>query len=457
MNLRNTSADRLLKIPTGYRILQGIVRLGVRIFFPKIRLLNQEQFQPGSPAFLAVNYPESLSAALILMAAAGRPVLCLISPRTMGGFFRKFLGRRLGIIPADPSASSGRWAAWLASALDHWETLAMFTGNSSAGEGAGTQDANSVAKLVFETLQQSEQQLAPTLYPVHAFLPPDRRKSCLLVYVDAPIREESSSAAATEGSTDAPQRLSLAARIAMQKNAFALEQLEIEHFHREIEDIAHEDLEQEWDQRPDWKQQAQEFQLSGFMKQWIRQQNQVNPARLVALRTLLEDYREERRRCSLGRMQVETSSLWQKSSLLLAATWVESLLGFPVALYGLLNHIPAGIILYLTGLLKKSTRRDPKVDWLMRCSVVMGCYILQVWIFDVWLGRAAAGYYTLTLPLSGAYLWRYLWLARNRSRLLLLKATLPARSARLRRTRKALLEKFDGEVNHYTQSLGMPS
>jgi len=458
MNLHNTSLDRSWRVPAGHRFLRSIVRLGVWLFFPKIRLLNEEQFDSAGPVLLVVNYPESFFAALLLVAAVDRPVLCLLSSRNLRGVFQRFMARRLGIMPVDPLASDGYgWSDLLEGALANWGTIALFAGNSDMRGGEGPQDAGLVAKLVCEGLQKSAEQLPLALFPIHAFLPPDRRKSGLLIYVGAPIREEYSSPQPADESAEAPQRLSFATRIALQKNVFALEPAEIERFHHDLEDIAHEDMREEWAKFPDWKQQAEELQLSGFVKRWIHEQNQVNPGRLVALRKLLEDYREARRRCSLGSLRVETSSLWQKSGLQVAGAWVESVMGLPVAVYSFVNHIAAAAILYLAGLLKKSGNRDPKVEWLLRSFVVMGCYILQVWLFDLWLGRAAAGYYTLTLPLSGAYLWRYLWLAKNRSYLLLLKATLPARSARLRRTRKALLEKFEGEMNHFGQSLGMPS
>ncbi len=448
--------DRSWKIPAGYGFLRGIVRLAVWLLFPKIRLLNRDKLAHADPTLLAVNYPESLLAAMLLVAAIDRPVLCLLSSQKLQGVFQRFISRRLGIVSIEPPIE-GQGTRWLAGALEYWGAIAVFAGQSGMSGSQGASGINLFAKLVFETLEQSGERHPPAIYPIHGFVQAGDRKSGLLVYVDGPIRSESSSVEPAANSAEASQHVAAAVQTALHKNVFALAPAEIELFHRDLEDLAHEDLEEEWSRLPNWKQQAGDLELSGLVKQWIDQQNQIDSGRLVALRTLVEDYREARRRCSLGRYRIETSDLWQKSRLHVAGAWAESLLGLPIALYGSLNHALAGALLVVAGLLKNSGRRDPKVDWLLRAFVVLGCYTVQVWLFDLWLGRAAAGYYTLTLPLSGAYLWRYLRLARNRSHLLLLKVTLPGRSARLRRTRKTLLGKLEREIDLYAQSLGLPS
>jgi len=453
MHLRNASFERSWRVPAVYRLLRGIVRFGAWLFFPKLRLLNREELAQSQSALLVVNYPESFLAALLLVAAIDRPVLCLLSSQNLRGPFRKLVGRGLGIMAIEPAAEDqGPGFNRFSSALAHWGAIALFAGQSGKSQRAPGVDL--AAKLASEA---AKQQIQLAIYPLHIFLPLDDRKAGLLLYVEGSIQDQSSPAQPPELYAELSGQLAEAVQKALQENVFALGPVEVERFQSDLENLAHEELEEEWSELSNWKQQAGDFRLSGLVKQWIDEQNQTNPGRLVALRRLVEDYREARRRCSLGRLRVGTSSLWQKSGLRVASTWVESLLGLPIALYGFINHVAAGAILFLAGLLKKSRKRDPKVEWLLRAFIVLGCYTIQVLLFDLWQGRAAAGYYTLTLPLSGVYLWRYFWLARSRSHLLLLKATLPARSARLRRTRKALLGKFEGEMNLYAQSLGMHS
>jgi hypothetical protein len=136
--------------------------------------------------------------------------------------------------------------------------------------------------------------------------------------------------------------------------------------------------------------------------------------------------------------------------------WIESVVGLPVAAYGLINHLLAWALLFWRGLLKKGSEPDEHRQWLIRTLMVLGCYVAQVMLCAHWLGRATAGYYVLTLPLSGAYMWRYWSLLRNRTRLLFLSARLPAEGAKLRWMREKLLEEINSERDAYAEALGIP-
>ena len=90
--------------------------------------------------------------------------------------------------------------------------------------------------------------------------------------------------------------------------------------------------------------------------------------------------------------------------------WLESVVGFAVAFYGLVNHLVAVALLYLTGLLKKESGRDRIMEWVARGLIVLGCYAVEIFLVARYWGRRAAGLYAPTLPLSALYLWRYTWL-----------------------------------------------
>jgi len=140
-----------------------------------------------------------------------------------------------------------------------------------------------------------------------------------------------------------------------------------------------------------------------------------------------------------------------------AAAWVETVLGFPVALYGLINHLPALVILSVSGLFRKSPRKDPKVEWLQRIFAVLSSYTLQIFVVNFWWGRAVAGAYALTLPVSGAYLWRYRWLIRHRAHVLVRKALRSVRLSRVARARESVLRRISREIEASTQSSSIPN
>ena len=166
-----------------------------------------------------------------------------------------------------------------------------------------------------------------------------------------------------------------------------------------------------------------------------------SPGQFIALQVLLEGCRLDRRRWAQSRLELEAGP-WLNSWLRLGAVWVESVLGLPLAAYGLVNHLVIGLVLLGMGLLKRGTGADRTLKWLVAGLAGLGIYALQVYLVDRFMGRAAAGYYAPSLPLSGAYLWRYRWLLRHRTRLLLISLRLPRRAAVERRKRKVIVEQL---------------
>lgn len=277
------------------------------------------------------------------------------------------------------------------------------------------------------------------------------------MFVDKPLQAQDFLPKVSEDVAEASQHLVEVLQNAMEANVFGLAVQELEQFGRELEDLSREYLRQQWSRQPEWKQRPEDLKLSSLARKWVDERNHTDPARLVELRESLAEYREASRQCSMGSLVVETSGLWQASRPSVMAAWIETLLGFPVALYGLINHLPAVIILSASGLFKNSPKRDPKVEWLLRIFTVLSCYTVQIFVVHFWWGRAIAGYYTLTLPVSGAYLWRYSWLVRHRVRVLIQKALYPARFSRATRARENVLGRFNRELERSTQSSGPPN
>jgi glycerol-3-phosphate O-acyltransferase / dihydroxyacetone phosphate acyltransferase len=440
-----------------YRLMRAILRLGVRLFFRRLRLLNREKLAQPGPTILLVTHPRRLHVALLLVAALDRPVLCLLPADQMGGVFKKLTGWALGIQAFESLAKNhDSLLNHCLGVLANQGVIAVF-GEPFAQDGSlRAPVADLSAMLALEAILEGHGQLQPAIYPVHWFLGGGPRGLEPMVYVEGPIQAHHFLPKVGEDAAEASLHLAEAVQKAISTNIFGLVEQEVEHFRRELEDLSREHLQQQWSNRPDWKQKPEELQLSTIASRWVGMQNCTDPARLVELRNSLDAYREARRRFALAQFVVETSGPWHTSSLRLAAAWVETALGFPVALYGLINHLPSLAILRMSGLFKHSPQKEAKVEWLLRIFIVFSFYTLQVFLVHFWWGRAAAGYYTLTLPVSGAYLFRYRWLFRRRSQVLFVKALLPARSARLLRRRQSILSKLDRELELFSQLPGMP-
>ena len=449
MSLPNPAPVQSRDIPLLYRLMRSVVRTGLWIFYPRLRLLNRERLERTRPALLLISHPRSFAASLLLASALDRQVHCMIPSGKIHGFFRKLAARALGMRTVDftPEQQDVLIAPCM-NFLANQQVIALFAGEARLDGARRPPFADFAARLAVEAILQGQKDLQPTIYPLHWFLGTARRGPEPLAYVDAPIRATDFLPKVGEDISEASQQLVEAIQIAMSTNIFGLAEHELENFTRELEDLSREDLRLQWAHQPNWKQRPEHLELSSIARTWVIEQNRTNPARLVELREALDAYREARRQCSMEKFITEVSGLWQSSPAKVAAAWVETVMGFPVALYGLINHLPAIIALWASGLFNSSPRRDPKVEWLFRIFILLSSYTAQVFIVHFWWGRAAAGYYTLTLPVSGGYLWRYRWLVRHRIHVLIRKVLHPGRAARATKERKNLLDRFAMEFEN---------
>jgi hypothetical protein len=204
-----------------------------------------------------------------------------------------------------------------------------------------------------------------------------------------------------------------ALREACGRAVFALENGAFAEFLLDLEHALKERLQEQWQGRPAWTQKVDGFRLSSCAAESLRRLNRDAPGSLVALRQLCESTNETRRQRSLADLRAALGGKRLSFSKRFLG-WMESIVGLSLACYGLLNHLTAAFVLYVTGLMKRGWETKPET-WVARGVLVLGCYGAQIAVVGHILGRAAGGYYALTLPVSGAYLIRYGWLLRRRA------------------------------------------
>lgn len=281
---------------------------------------------------------------------------------------------------------------------------------------------------------------------MHLFLTESAAKSReVLIYVDAVVDRPTSPAAALSPDTEAPA-LAAVLEARFRENAFQLRPSNLEQFLSDLEEVLRTGLKEDWESIPDWKQDAEGFVLSRLAAEWLQRTNYLDPGRLVTLRKSLDDYRRLQRDCALRELEVEKVDSMLHSGWRQTAGWLETLLGLPIALYGLLNHLAIGLVLFLAGSFKRGNGRARSREWTLRGAVALGFYAFQIFLVAHRWGRAAAGYYAPTLPVSGAYLWRYMRLLGPQARLLFVSLTIPVLSKKIKRLRRALLEEVDGAL-----------
>jgi hypothetical protein len=295
------------------------------------------------------------------------------------------------------------------------------------------------------------------LFPVHFFLLEGHTHAReLLIDIDQPETAQVYISRAGRTPQAQVQELAKPLERRCQDNPFRLQPADLAGFLGDLEQALRDDFQEKLASQPARKQKQDGFQLSRLVVEWAEQMNYLHPGLLVSLRESLQAWREARRLGSLHRLEVEGAGAWLSWPVGRSIVWLESVAGFAVAAYGLLNHLVAIAILYLTGLLKKESDWDRITEWLARGLVVLGCYAVEVFLVTRSWGRRAAGYYAPTLPLSALYLWRYAWLLRHRTRFAFLSLNLSAETAKTKRLHKDLLHEINVALNHHAEELGLP-
>ncbi len=409
----------------------------------KTRLLQAGEISGQGPAIYAVSHPSGLREALVLANALERPVQFLLPENSARGPLSRFVARRLGCIflPAEkPIAGEA-----LGKALDVLAangSLVMFADPGAGAQNAIAGLAAAAASLVWRAESQDSRRRV-AVHPVNFFLPESGAPSReILIYVESALERPPAGAASTLLESE-KQAFAAELESRLRDNAFQLRPPDLDYFLADLEETLRGELQEEWNSLPDWKQDIEGFTLSRQVAEWVRQTNYLNPSPLVTLSNSLADFRSLQRKCALRQLEVEQADTTLKSGRGRALLWAETVLGLPIALFGLVNHLLIALALFLAGSFRKENPRPRLTVWAIRGGVALAFYVMQILLVaHVW-GRATAGYYAPALPVSGLYLWRYARLARPQGRILLISATLPSLKRKIQHLRQALRDDLD--------------
>ena len=433
--------------PGGYRLIRACLRAWIALSRRSVRLLGAERL-PDAPAILWVCRPARFREALTLVAALERPVACLMPRHALAGW-RSLLVSGAAIIRYDGEAPA--WHSALRActeALGSGCVVAVF--ESGQPDDAGARSNGEAWRLALEAWAGAFPGRPLVIAPARFFYPAERAQE-VLIHVGEALSAEAPS--------DHPASLSEVARSRVAevcgRNVFALQPAILERLAGNVEQALRDRLEAEWAARPGRRQKVDGFRLSPLTASTFDRINRTEPEVLVALQQLSDANLEARRQWSLARLRAEQGKK-QLSPLQRLAGWTESILGLPISVYGLLNHLIVAPLLLALGLSRKRHEPASAAAWIARAVIVLACYTGQIVLVDRTLGRAAAGYYALTLPVSGIYLWRYGWLLRRRTRILLLGV----KGSMLRRTsvntHRQFLRELEGILEDKTRALARP-
>jgi hypothetical protein len=399
---------------------------------------------PSGPAVLVVNYPASLLDTLILIAAFQRHVTCLLEPPILSGPLRMSAARSLDMMTYELQHET--WPGIFQSSIEtltRGGTILIFAKQFLDRSEAPVGFARAGAEIATTA--------GVPAYPVHVFFPvPPSRTDELLIHVDSPLFP--AAGASPEDFESRVRAFDAEIERACHRNPFRIQPEDVEYFLAGVEDVMREEFAEKWATRPHSKQKVEDFELSPFLVKVVNELNRSHPGRLVALGEALWSYRKARRLLALAAFRAETAGQWFRRWWRRLAVGVEAVVGFPVACYGFLNLLPAWLLLRLVGVFRRGLWNATPGEWTTRILVALVCYAVQIALAAHFLPRSEAGYYAPSLPISGAYLLRYLWLFDHRARVVAFTLTKQRRLHRLRHMRKKFIAELTRDGDRYASA-----
>lgn len=440
---------------------RGLGRRLIRWWFAltkrKIRTLQAGDIMATIPAVFVVTHPPGFFQAVALSTAIDRPARCLLPNSFVRGPFAAYFARQLGMILYDGEEVVSVTAQQEATGtLRSGGAVIVFADVDEAGQSPPGTLARTAA-LVVGRAEAPPGGRRVGVYPVHLYLPESAAQSReILVYIDSVTAPRKDWRAGSASGLDTPDFIR-AVESRFQENTFQLRPADLNYFLTDLEKILQCGLQEDWASRPEWIQGTDGFVLSRWVTDWANQTNYTKPARLVAWRQSLDDYSRLQKQCALWELEVEGGGASLRSGGQRALLWFETIVGLPIALYGLLNHLMIFLVLFLAGSFNRKSSRTPSAEMKIRVGVTLGFYALQIFLVAHWRGRAAAGYYAPTLPVSGWYLWRrYAELVRPQARLLFISLTIPGLKRKIQRMRQRLLTQLDQTLSSYEGKVSAP-
>lgn len=456
MNTTDTQNSSKAEIPFAYALGRTCARRWVNSSRGEIRLLRGVALDTAGPVLLVLNGSPNFLHAAAVASALDRPVHFLLPQDACRGLWARWLASQLGVIWQEPGPTDSASALSAAcEAHGRGEAVALFAEMEPSRSESLSPTCVAAAKLALDANAASAGGPGFSIVPLHVL---DSYGTLaageVLLAAGSPITvREFQGGVSAESSL---RTLAGALEDGLSQNPFRLDERDLRLFLGDLEQILHADLEEDWAARPNWKQTTEGFEISRFVVECAEELNASDPAALTGLRIELEHYREGVRRWSLHQAKVETAGEWLRSTASRMRYWIEAVLEAPLAFYGFINHLIPIALLMPGSLLGRLAKKDPGHAWLLRVLVVLGTYFVLVSFCARQWGRAVAGYYTLTLPLSGLVLWRFGRLIRSRIRLLVLARTLQRRKEGLRDLRKCFIEHLNKVRDEYAKAVTVP-
>ena len=296
-----------------YRAARFLTRLYLRTGSRRPRLWNPALLPSTGPVLLFLPRGTTLEDLMALVAVIPRPI-CWEGVVNKGGkranLFLRLMYRASGLVSSrsrDPQGLLAECSAILRSGS--LATIPMEA--ESDPRPPQTFSPRRVENMLWNLASQSNFRVDIKLLAIHIFHP---RRSAgekeLSLHFTAPqsTAELLSGVRGKQGPEHSP--LGNVLEQMLTENPFSFRKDRVSLFLEDLEKILKTDL-QEWrDSQTDWKQQPEDFKLSGFLVQWGEFARKYTPEQLLGLAETLEKYKRRGQQLAICRYKLETAGRW---------------------------------------------------------------------------------------------------------------------------------------------------
>jgi len=456
--------------PVLYSIIRTMVKLSMSIFFQKIEMRHGEVIPERGPVVFVANHPNSIMDALVMGLVTKRKINYLGHAGLFSNKLKSWFLRSCGVIPvyrrvdaADKMHENVSAFEACYRALEQGEAIGIFPEGTSDMLRKVKKVKTGTARIVLEVEKRNGYQLGVQLIPIGLyFFSRTRFRSKVLLNVGRPMKLEPFFERYDAEGYSAVNELTEEVQRQLEQLTVNVRHDELDGLIRDIETLYRDELKTEtFGVGKVSKATLAEFFLTQKIADCVEYYYTYDRERVANLQERIAVYKRK-----LAKLHLKDDMLREKTSftqLTRASIWtaVKSLLGLPVAVYGVVNNF---IPYYLAELSAKKfiDDRTKILSALMigGGSAFLFFYALQV--FSVWLfyGEFWASVYGVSLPLSGWFALGYLKVIRSEQQRLGLSFFLFTNRQlfnKMRRERKLLIAELDAIKNDYVTTMAARS
>jgi len=443
-----------------------LLHVALDLFFERLEIIGDERIPLRGPAILTSNHPSSLMDALVILATVRRGIHFLAASTLFENPLASWVFRLAGALPvyreADDRSKLRRNIATFEECrelLDSGKVIGIFPEGTTHSDRQVRALKRGVARIALTVESRHNFEMGLRVFPVGLnYSELGRFRSRCLVVVGQPINLSSYKERYCANRRDAEKELTEEIKTKLEEHTLHVKKLRLAELVKEVESIYTNEL---MDRLPPriaaFREPERGLELSKAIIRVVEYFDEKEPERVERIWDSIRRYKRSLRWMGLSDEVFESSPKHRRGGAVRPRITAGVVLGFPVAVYGLLNNIiPYLIPSYLCAYMRGNLSQLASIKFFSGCVAFLVFYILQGVLCGLVFGAWTAPIYICTLPFAGFFAMRYFRRIRvARAHLRLATVLLRSKSVvfRLARIRARLIEDLDAAKEDYMKFL----